>query len=146
MTDSRASQVSESSGSQLPPIAQVAVISMALVIASGIYLASHLPKTAPLGPVVALLAVAGFLLLLNVALLGRLRHFAWPVFFRVAGWAGIAYVVIAGMLEFIFVFDHTRGSMLVVLTLSLLIFALNIPLLLAFSVARYQEVEGISTS
>jgi hypothetical protein len=62
------------------------------------------------------------------------------VFFRVGGWALLAYGVIAGMLEFIFVFDHTRGGSLVVFTLSLLVFALDVPLLLAFSVARYQEV------
>ena len=72
--------------------------------------------------------------------MSRLRPFNWEVFFRVGGWALLAYGVIAGMLEFIFVFDHTRGGSLVVFTLSLLVFALDVPLLLAFSVARYQEV------
>jgi len=68
------------------------------------------------------------------------------VFFRVGDWALLAYGVIAGMLEFIFVFDHTRGGSLVVFTLSLLVFALDVPLLLAFSVARYQEVAPTSTT
>ena len=52
----------------------------------------------------------------------------------------LAYAIIAGMLEYVFVLDHTRGSILLVLTLMLAIFAINIPMLLAFSVARYQPV------
>jgi hypothetical protein len=43
------------------------------------------------------------------------------------------------MLEYVFVADHTRGGTLVVLTLMLLIYAVDIPVILAFSVARYQE-------
>lgn len=126
---------------RLPPVAEVAVASMALVIVSGIYLAAHLPTRAPFGPAVVLVAAAGALLLGNLIVLSRLRQFAWTVFYRVAGWASLAYIVIGGMLEFIFIFDHTRGSMLVLLTLSLVIFAIDIPVLLAFSVARYQEPE-----
>jgi len=99
----------------------------------------HLPERAPLGPAVGLLAAAGALLVADVVLVSRLRPFAWRVFFQVAGWALVAYVVIAELLEFTFVFDHTRGSLLVVLTLSLAAFALDIPLLLGFSVARYQD-------
>jgi hypothetical protein len=134
----------EASESRLPPVAQVAVASMALVIASGIYLAAHLPHRPPLGPAVGLLAVAGVLLVADLVVVSRLRPFNWEVFFRVGGWALLAYAVIAGMLEFIFVFDHTRGAPLVVFTLSLLVFAFDIPLILAFSVARYQAVEPLS--
>lgn len=125
---------------QLPPVAQLAVASMALVIVSGIYLAAHLPHHPPLGPAVGFLAASGVLLIADVAVVSRLSPFNWEVFFRVGGWALLAYGVIAGMLEFMFVFDHTRGGSLVVFTLSLLVFALDVPLLLAFSVARYQEV------
>ncbi len=124
---------------RLPPVAELTVVSMALVIAGGIYLVAHLPQRAPLGPAVGLLAAAGALLVANGALVSSLRAFAWRVFFQVAGWVLVAYVVIGGMLEFIFVFDDTRGALLVVLTLSLLVFALDIPILLGFSVARYQD-------
>jgi hypothetical protein len=122
-----------------PPISELAVVSMALVIVAGIYLVAHLPQRAPLGPAVGLLAAAGALLVLNAALISSLRSFAWPTFFLVAGWTLVAYVIIGGLLEFIFVFDHTRGSMLLVLTLSLVVFALDIPILFGFSVARYQN-------
>jgi hypothetical protein len=137
--ESRAAEPSHPIARRLPPVAELAVASMALVIAAGIYLVAHLPQRAPLGPAVGLLAAAGVLLIASAALVSRLRPFAWQVFFQVAGWVLVAYVVIGGMLEFIFVYDGTRGALLVVLTLSLLVFALDIPVLLGFSVARYQD-------
>lgn len=124
---------------RLPPVAEMAVGAMALVVIGGIYIASRLPRPAPLGLAVGLVSAAGALLLADVAIVSRLSNFAWDVFFRVAGWTSLAYLVIAGMLEYVFVLDHTRGSTLLVLTLMLVIFALAIPLLLAFSVARYQS-------
>jgi hypothetical protein len=123
---------------RLPPVTGLALTAQALVIAGGIYLAAHLPRPAPLGPPVAALAVAVLALLTAVAVLARVRDFAWHTFFVVAGWTLAAYVVIAGMLVFVFVLDHTPGSRLTVLTLMLVVFALDVPLLLAFSVARYQ--------
>ena len=123
---------------RLPPIDVVAVASMALVVVGGVYLAAHLPRRADLGPAIGLLAAAGALLLADLIAVSRLRTFAWTVFFRVGGWALLAYVVIAGMLEYVFVLDGTRGAMLVLLTSMLVVFAVDIPLLFAFSVARHQ--------
>ncbi len=123
---------------RLPPVTGLAVAAMALVIVGGIYLAAHLPRPAPLGPPVAALALAAVALLAAAAMLARVRDFAWHTFFVVAGWTLAAYVVIAGMLGFVFVLDHTPGRVLIVLTLMLAVFAIDVPLLLAFSVARYQ--------
>lgn len=50
----------------------------------------------------------------------------------------LAYGVIAGMLEYVFIDDGTGGAMLALLTVSLVLFAVDIPVLLAFSVARFQ--------
>lgn len=124
---------------KLPPVAEMTVASMILIIISGVYMASYIPRSVPLGPAVGLLAASAAILAVNAVTLSRLRDFAWGTFFLVARWALLAYAVIAGMLEYVFVVDHTRGSVLVVLTLSLLIYAVDIPLILAFSVARYQE-------
>lgn len=124
---------------KLPPVAELLVGSMALVIVSGIFLASHLPKRASLLPVTILLIASGVLVLAAVVAVARLQAFSWRSFFQVWRWAMLAYLVIGGILEFVFLYDHTRGSMLVVFTLSLLIFAVDVPLLLAFSVARYQD-------
>ncbi|MGI8968469.1 MAG: hypothetical protein ACR2GA_05120 [Chloroflexota bacterium] len=123
---------------RLPPISEVAVASMILIVCGGIYLAAYLPNAAPLGPALAVLVLAIALLLVNAFNLNRLHEFAWDTFFLVGRWTFLAYLIIAGMLEYIFVVDQTRGGLLVVLTLMLLVYAVDIPVLLAFSVARYQ--------
>jgi len=122
---------------KLPPVAQIAVLAMALIVIGGITLASRLPHPAPLPVLIALLAVAAVLVLADIVLLTRLRDFAWPLFFQVATWTLLAYAVMYGILEFTFVYDHVTGSTLVVLTLMLVVFAVDIPLLFGFSVARY---------
>ena len=122
----------------LPPVTALAVAALMLVLAGGIDLAAHLPRPAPLALPVAALAASAVALLAAAAVLARVRDFAWRTFFVVGGWTLAAYVVIAGMLEFVFVLDHTPGSLLTVLSLMLVIFAVDVPLLLAFSVARYQ--------
>ena len=124
---------------RLPPIAEIAVAAMALIVVGGITLASRLPHPAPLPLLIALLAAAAAGVLIDVVLLTRLRDFAWPLFFRVAKWSLLAYSVMYGMLEFTFVYDHVAGSTLVVLTLMLAVFSIDVPLLFGFSVARYAE-------
>ena len=47
--------------------------------------------------------------------------------------------MIAGMIEYAFVYDHTRGNVLIVMTLLLVTFTVNVPVLLAFTVARFAE-------
>ena len=122
---------------KFPPIAEIAVAAMSLIIAGGITLASRLPHPAPLPLLTALLAAAAVLVLADVILLARLRDFAWPLFFRVANWTMLAYAVMYGILEFTFIYDHVTGATLAVVTLMLVVFAVDIPLLFGFSVARY---------
>ena len=125
---------------RLPPVTEIGAASMALVIVGVIYLASYLPRRAPLGVAVGLLVGAAALLAVNIVVLARLRDFAWRRFFQVGRWGLLAYLVIAGMIEYAFVYDKTRGSLLVVMTLLLAIFTVNVPILLAFTVARFQAV------
>jgi hypothetical protein len=123
----------------MPPVQEIGAATLVLVVAGGIYTASHLPRHVPQGPTIALLAAACVLLAVNITLLARIENFAWKSFRLVAGWVLAAYVVIAGMLEYAFVYDGTSGSQLVILTAMLVVFAINIPLLLGFSVARFQD-------
>jgi hypothetical protein len=125
---------------RLPPIAELAVASVALMLSGGVYLASYLPRRPPLAPAVVLVAVGGALTVVAMALLSRLRPFAWHTFFLVARWALVAYVVIAGLLGFVFVYDNTRGATLVVLVATLAIFAIDVPTVIGFTVARYEPV------
>ena len=87
---------------------------------------------------ILLLAASALVMVVNVVALSRVDGFNWDAFFGVAKWALVAYAVIAGMLEFVFVHDGTSGGVLVVLTLSLLVYAVHVPLLIGFTVARYQ--------
>ena len=125
---------------KLPPVTELGMASLALIVAGGIYLASHLPNHVPLGPAVALLAASALLVVVNVVSLIRVPGFNWDVFFLVGKWAGLAYAITAGMLEYVFVKDGTGGGQLVVLTLSLVVYAVHVPLLMGFTVARYQPL------
>ena len=124
---------------RLPPVTQVGMASLALIVAGGIYLSAHLPNHVSLGPAITLLAASALLLVGNLAALARVHGFPWRCFFEIARWALVAYVIIAGMIEYAFLRDHLSGGPLVVLTLSLVVFAVHVPVLIGFTVARYQE-------
>ena len=126
----------------LPPVTQLAMLSLSLIVIGGIYLSAHLPKHVPLGPAVALLAASALLLVINVILLSRVPDFDWDRFFQVARWSMLAYLVIAGVILYAFLQDHVRGGTLVVLTLSIAVVAVHVPLLVGFTVARYSGDEG----
>jgi hypothetical protein len=126
---------------KFPPITELAVGSMILVVIGGIYIASYVPRSVPLGLPVSLLAGATVLLVANIVTLSRVENFAWSLFFQVFRWTLLAYAVIAGMLGYVFIVDGVRGRLLVILVSMLLIYAVDIPLLLSFSVARYQEID-----
>jgi hypothetical protein len=97
------------------------------------------PRRPPLTVPTILLVASAALLALAVVWLARLRDFARDRFLSVGRWALLAYVVSAGMIEFAFVRDHTRGAPLVVVTLMLVIFAVDVPLIIGFTVARYHR-------
>jgi hypothetical protein len=127
---------------KLPPVTEIGAASMIAIAGGVIYLAAYLPKHAPLWFALVLLAVAAGLQVTNAVLLFRVPGFAWGLFFQVGRWALLAYALIAGMIEYAFVYDHTRGAQLVVMTLMLALFMVNVPVLIAFTVARYQALES----
>jgi hypothetical protein len=126
---------------RLPPVTQIGMGSLALIVAAGIYLSANLPEHVPLAPAVVLVALSALLLAANLITLSRVRDFAWNRFVDVAKWALLAYVVVAGMIEYSFVRNHVSGGPLVVLTLALIIFAVHVPTLVGFTVARFYEAE-----
>jgi len=123
---------------RFPPIDKLADLAMVLVIIGGIYMAANLPGNISLVPAWVLLILAVIVLAVGVVLLARLDDFAWGTFRLVAGWALVAYIVIAGMIGYAFVYDGTRGEALGLLIAMLTVFAVAVPLLLGFSVARFQ--------
>ena len=125
---------------KLPPVTEIGAAAMVAVAVGVIFNAAYLPKHAPTSVAVAILLVAVALEVTNAVLLARISGFAWARFRQVAGWFLLAYAVIAGMIEYAFIYDHTRGTQLVILTLMLALFMLNVPVLAAFTVARYERV------
>jgi hypothetical protein len=125
-----------------PPVTALAMASMALIVAGGIYLSSHLPQHVSLTPAVVLLAASALLLAINLSLLARVKDFAWARFFQVAKWSFLGYLVISGMIEYVFLRNHLSGGPLVVLTLSLVVFAVHVPTQVGFTVARYYEPDA----
>jgi hypothetical protein len=122
-----------------PPVAWLSAGALCLVIFGGIFLASYAPREAPVSVTFPLLGAASALLLSSFIQLVRLKEFSWTTFVTVFKWALLAYVITSGMIEFAFVRDHTRGSSLVLVSLMLVIFAVSVPITIAFTVARYAE-------
>lgn len=127
---------------RLPPVTELGMLSLGLIVTGGIYLSAHLPNHVPLGPAVALLVASVIVLAVNIFLLARVKGFDWERFFAVGKWSLLAYVVIAGMILYVFLRNHVSGGSLVVLTLSLVVFAVHVPMLVGFTVARYSDREG----
>ena len=97
---------------KLPAITEIGAASMAAVAIGIIYNAAYLPKHAQTGVAIAILVVAAALQLVNAFLLSRIKHFAWDRLKQVAAWSLLAYAIIAGMIEYAFVYDDTRGTQL----------------------------------
>ncbi|HKC76986.1 MAG TPA: hypothetical protein VKB70_01230 [Gaiellaceae bacterium] len=124
-----------------PRVTELGMLSIGLVAAGVIYLAAYLPRRAPLLPAVILLVGAVVVLAVNVVLILRRPGFARWRFRQVAGWMLLVYLVVAGMLEFTFLRDHTHGAILVVMTFLLATFTLNVPVLAGYTVARFELQE-----
>jgi hypothetical protein len=123
---------------KLPPIAGTALASMVLVIVGTIYLASTIGRDPSLAVPATLDVIAAALFVGAALIASRIDDFAWRTFFVVARWALLGYVVIAGMIAFVFVRDSTPAQQLAVLIAGLVLFVLDVTMILAFSVARYQ--------
>lgn len=124
-------------GADLPPVTAIGMTSLALIVAGGIYLAAHLPNDVPLAPAVVLLLASAGLLAANALALARADGFNRERFFAVGKWALLAYGITAGLIEYAFLRNGLSGGPLIVLTLSIVIYAVHVPMLIAFTVARY---------
>lgn len=125
-------------GRVLPPVVQVSVASLVLAIIGGIYMAAYFPRRPPLGVPIALVVLSWLLLGTAGLMLAGKRDFGWRAFRLVGGWALAAYVLQAGMIGYAFVHNGASGAPLVVVILLLVVFAVSVPLMISFTVGRYQ--------
>ena len=122
----------------LPPVITVGCAALVFAIAGVIYLSAQIPGHPSLIPAICLLAASAATVAGNVVALSRIPGFAWWMFWKVWPWAMLGYAIIAGMLMYIFIYDSIPARQLTLLLLTLAVFAVNIPVMLAFSVARFQ--------
>jgi hypothetical protein len=122
-----------------PPFTELGMFSLALIVIGGIYLSSHIPLHVSLGLPIGLLIASAAMTAVNLALLRRVPAFAWYRFSQVAKWALAAYLFTAAMIEYAFLRNHLKGGPLVILTLSLIVYAVQVPALIAFTVARFDD-------
>ncbi|MDQ2960170.1 MAG: hypothetical protein M3R48_03870 [Candidatus Dormibacteraeota bacterium] len=122
-----------------PPVAELVTVSLGLVVVGGIVMAASFPSPPSVAIPVVLLAVSVAFLVTGLTLMARQLDFAWATFRLVGRWALLAYVISGGMIEFAFVRNHATGAPLLVVSLMLVVFALDVPVIIAFTVARYQQ-------
>jgi hypothetical protein len=124
----------------LPPVMQLGIVALALVVVAGIYLAATAARNPNLAVPVVLVCAAAVLVAVAAVALARVKRFAWAKFRMVFGWALLEYAVIAGMLIYVFTYDHTPARIEALFIAALVLFAVDIPMMFAFSVARFQPV------
>lgn len=137
---SRTADPVRSDAPALPPVDRLGIAALVLVVAAGIYLAATAGRHRSLVPPIVALALAGVVVIVTAVLLARVKEFAWAKFRLVCGWALLEYAVIAGILMYVFALDHIPTSTLVLLIVSLVLFAVDVPMMFGFAVARYQPV------
>ena len=110
-----------------------------LLVIGGVWFGSHATSKPSLVLPTVMLIVAALLLIIGVLMISRFEGFCWDTWVRVGRWALLAYVIAAGMIEFAFIRNHTSGAPLAVVTGLLVVFALDVPFLIATTVARYED-------
>ena len=124
---------------KLPPVTAMGMVALALIALAVIYLSAHLPEAVSVGPAVALIGVAALTMITAFVLLHKVDGFAWSRFYFIAARALLAYLLITGLIVFVFIRNETSGAALWTLIGGFALFALDVPMLIAFTVARYAE-------
>ena len=121
-----------------PIVACIIGAIISCILAAGI-IVTYIPKQAPLWGPIMWVCIAAVLTVATVVLVLRKEPFARRLFFTVAKWVFLYILVLTGIGEYVIAFDGVRGEPLVVMTIILLLFLVNIPMLWGFSVARHER-------
>ena len=120
-----------------PVVASMVGTIVACILALGIVI-TYIPEPAPLWGPIMWCGIGAALTVASIIQIARKPRFNRNLFFKVAKWAFLYILVLSGMGEYIIVFGGTRGKTLIIMTVALLLFLINIPMLWGFSVARHQ--------
>ena len=121
-----------------PIVACIVGTIISCILAAGIIIV-YIPAEAPMWGPIMWVCIAAVLTVATIVLILRKKPFARKRFFTVAQWVFLYILVLSGMAEYVMAFDGMRGKTLVVMTIILLLFLVNIPMLWGFSVARHER-------
>lgn len=125
----------------LPPVVPVAMVALALAVTGGVILAAG-AMTDPSLVVPAVLVISAVVAeLVAAVMLATIRPFAWKRFRQVLGWTLLAYVIQSAVIVFAFVVNDVPAGPMALFCVGLVVFATDVPLMIAFTVARYERVE-----
>jgi len=124
-----------------PKAVELVSLSLACSMVGGIWLGSHAsPKAEHSLTLPTVLLIAGAVLLaVGVLMVTRVKGFAWSTWVRVAKWALLAYVIESSLILYAFIHNQVRGSTLGVVIGLIALFAIDVPFLIATTVARYDS-------
>lgn len=125
----------------MPPVIGLGMAALTLAIIGGVLIASQIGTELSLGLPSVLVVVALVVEVVAVAIMIRISPFAWGLFGKVFGVALCAYLVQSGIIGWTFVKNDVPARPFIVLTGGLVVFATVVPLMIAFTVARYQRVD-----
>jgi hypothetical protein len=140
MTNETVPYAGDTKGS--PVVVCITLTVISCVLSAGIII-SRFPGPAPLWGSILWIGIASALTIASITLILRRKPFARDVFFKVAKWVFLYMLVLTGVGEYVIVFDKTRGEPLVIITIILVLFLINVPMLWGFSVARHERTDGL---
>ena len=126
----------------MPPVTGLGMASLACAVVSGVIVASQVGMDDPPMVVPTMFVAAALLLeIATVVVLVRIRPFAWDRFRLVFSVGLAAYVLQSAIIAWAFVINDVPAGPMTILSLGLVVFATIVPVMLAFTVARYQAVD-----
>ena len=117
------------------PSALAATAALTCAVLGGIYMAATIGAHSSLLPAV-IISVAAYLFM-TVSLVGLIldKHYSRPSFVKYVRGALLAYLLEAGILEFIFAYDQVPSKVFAILSALLVIFATSVPVIIGHTVA-----------
>ncbi|MGB3411044.1 MAG: hypothetical protein WBA45_07580 [Microthrixaceae bacterium] len=125
---------------KVPPVIPVAMLGLTLAIVAGILVIAQIGEEPALTLPTIFVAGAVLLEIIAIIMAATIRPFAWAQFAVVFRWALLAYVLQSSIIEWSFIINDVPGRPLAVLTVGIVVFATVVPVMIAFTAARYQSV------